>query len=457
MDAYYWLTTRYEPGDRIALFGFSRGAYTARSLAGMISACGLIDTTIMDEARTWSQIKHVYDRRYRQRGNDSQQWRNGLAFRYDPKQRGQIPVHFIGVWDTVGALGVPDHLGWLNLLDPFHQYDFNDLKLNPHIPHARHAVAMDERRGPYAPTLWSEPYAPGQDVKQVWFPGSHKDVGGGHIQTGLSDGALVWMIDEARAAVNLGFQKTTVDQIQPDPLDVLHDDDRGVVGLLEPLVDPALKPWLEVFLQPRPRAVLQVDPNKPNPSFHTSVYERHQNPSITGGRYRRTRTLASGQDETVEVSAREPWNETGLYLEAGDYSFVADGEWLDGSIPSGPAGITGLRRFNPLVERGRLVGTLSGKAGKLFRLVSGNKAANFIGSPREEDAPWMSLVGVVANDAIPVQGAFNVHERFVIGADTRYRVTKSGYLYAFANDAWGFYVNNHGSVRLTVKRMSDVR
>jgi uncharacterized protein (DUF2235 family) len=453
MDAYHWLTTRYEPGDRIALFGFSRGAYTARSLAGMISACGLIETSYMDEATTWRQIKHAYDRRYRRGTKYDQQWRSQLAFRYDPNRPEQIPVHFIGVWDTVGALGIPDYLGWLNLLNPRHRYDFHDLTLNPQILHARHAVAMDERRRPFTPTLWPEPFAPGQDVKQVWFPGSHQDVGGSHLQTGLSDGALRWMIDEARAAVNLGFHKTMVDQIRPNPLDVLHDDDRGVVGFLEPLTDTLLEHWLEIFIEPRPRAVPRIAPNVPSPSIHESVYERHQNPLITSGPYRPTRVLAAGQTETVEVFAHKPWNDTGFYLEAGDYHFTAEGEWLDWHIPSGPAGTTGLRRFNPLREGDRLIGTLSGQAEKLFRRVTRNKDADFIFSRREEDLPWMSLVGVVANDAIPGTGSSNDHERIDISAGTRHRVTKSGYLYAFANDAWGYYVNNQGSVLLTVTRI----
>ena len=145
-------------------------------------------------------------------------------------------MDFIGVWDTVGALGIPEYLGWLNILDPIHRYDFHDVTLNPHIRHGRHAVAMDERRRPYMPALWSEPYASGQDVKQVWFPGSHKDVGGGHLRMGLSDGALLWMIEEARDAVGLGFNPATVEQTQADPLDILHDDDL-IGGVLQPLID----------------------------------------------------------------------------------------------------------------------------------------------------------------------------------------------------------------------------
>ncbi|WP_433498970.1 DUF2235 domain-containing protein [Sphaerimonospora sp. CA-214678] len=455
MDAYLWLTTRYEPGDDISLFGFSRGAYTVRSLAGMISACGLIDPGQKDEETLWLQVKDLYDHGYRrgEQESRSREWRDGLTFRWDPDDSAAIPVHFIGVWETVGALGIPDYLGWLNLLDPLHRHDFHDLRLNPHIKHGRHAVAMDERRRPYTPTLWSEPYGAEQVVRQVWFPGGHQDVGGGHLQRGLSDCALRWMIDEAREAVDLGFHKKVVeDQIKPDPLDVLHDDDRGALGAFEPLLYPSIKPVLEIFLQPRPRAVPEIDPNAVSPLIHRSVYDRYQNPPITSGPYRPTQVLAAGQHRTVEVLAHLPWNETGLYLEAGDYRFTAEGHWRDAGIPSGPAGVAGLRRFNPLAEAGRLVGTLLGRGERLFRLVTGNRTADFVGARREEDMPWMSLVGVVANDAMTVDGTTRDHERIAIGTGTRHRVTRSGYLYAFANDAWGFYGNNQGGVRLTVTR-----
>jgi uncharacterized protein (DUF2235 family) len=443
MDAYYWLTTRYTAGDRIALFGFSRGAYTARSLAGLISACGLIDTTALDDTATWDRIRQVYER-YRDRRPED-------ALRVD-RTDGQPPVHFIGGWDTVGALGIPGYLGWLKLLEPAGRHDFHDLTLDPRIPFARQALAMDERRSPFAPTLWSGPFGPGQDVEQVWFPGSHQDVGGGHRETGLSDGPLQWMIDAARSTVAIGFNKTTVDRISPDPLDVIHNDERAAVNVLDPLVDPLLSPWLQVFTEPRPRAVPRIDPDARNNSIHRSVYERQQDPSITGGRYRRTRTLAPGQTVTVDVVAHDPWNETGLYLDAGEYVFTADGQWRDGAIASGPAGRSGLGLANPLVEKGRVLGTLSGRAQRLFRFATGNPDATFIGARREEDLPWMSLVGIVANDAIPVRHAVRAHERIAIGAGTRFRVTVGGYLYAYANDAWAFYGNNQGSARLTVRR-----
>ncbi|MGH3914565.1 MAG: DUF2235 domain-containing protein [Pseudonocardiaceae bacterium] len=445
MDAYHWLTTNYEHGDRIALFGFSRGAYTVRSLAGMISACGLIDTACLDGETTWRQIQDVYDRRYRRAPRAGAHWREGLRFTFDPDHADQMPVHFIGVWETIGSLGIPDHLGVLNMLDLRRRYAFHDVKLNPHIRCARHALAMDETRTPFSPTLWDP--APGQDVKQVWFPGSHLDVGGGHLQRGMSDGALRWMIEQAQEKAGLAFHKPVLDQIRPDPHEVCHDDNLSLFGWLAPAVEPLLQP----FFVNRPRAVPLIDPDAPDPRLHKSVYERHQIPPIAGGPYRPTRVLAIGQSTMVEVSARNPWNNTGLYLRTGDYTFAARGGWMDAGVWSGPEGITGPRRFSP-VETGRLAGTLIGQGEKLFRWMTGNPVANFFFTRRDEEMPWMSLIGVVANDAKAVRNAPNAHEHIAIGTGVAHHVSRDGYLYAFANDAWGFYGNNRGTLRLTVTR-----
>lgn len=450
MDAYHWLTTTYRPGDTVALFGFSRGAFTARSLAGMVAACGLIDTTCLDEAATRRQIRQAYQQRYRRGPDADPRWSDGLRFTYHAEHPDRIPVDFIGVWDTVGALGVPYTLGWANLLDPPTRYAFHDVKLNRHVRHGRHAVALDEQRAAFTPTLWSD-LEPGQDVEQVWFAGSHMDVGGGHPQTGLSDGALQWMIDESRTAIGLAFRGAVEKQIAPDPLGMMHDDNQGVYGLLEPLYEPVLRSLIEPFMQPRPRATPMIDPSENNASLHPSVYTRHERPPITSGPYRTTRTLAPGESATVEVSARDPWNWTGLYLDAGEYTFAATGEWADLDIASGPAGTTGLHRFRPREAR-RLAGTVLGRCERLFRRVTGNPQADFLLTRRDDDQPWMSLIGVVANDAITVKGAQALHESIAIGAGTNHRVCRSGYLYTFANDAWGCYGDNRGGVHLTVAR-----
>ncbi|WP_216870594.1 DUF2235 domain-containing protein [Modestobacter excelsi] len=444
IEAYIWTATAYQEGDRISLFGFSRGAYTVRSLLGLISACGLLDLSDLPAKEARTLVQRVYDEKYRARDEARPDWRRGARFRFDAADEAEIPVSFIGVWDTVGSLGIPDHLGLVNLLDSPRRYEFHDVTLNPHVPHARHAIALDEFRGPFTPTLWAGP-APGQDIRQVWFPGDHGDVGGGHRETGLSEGALVWMAQEATAAVGLGFSKVGIDDVRPNPSDRIHGDARSVPGPAGAVAD--------ALFQPRPRAVPLLDPADPtDPSIHESAYRRQRDRQLPGGPYRPTRRLAPGGSGSVDVSAAEPWNATGLYVEADRYRFTAEGRWRSGTFQTGPAGATGgqLLHWRAL---GQLAGTLVGGAESLYRWLSGNRAADFYGAPRESTRPWMSLVGVVANEvpALPPQQA-RPHEQLPIGAGVEHEVTRPGYLYAFANDAWGFYGNNSGSVRLTVTR-----
>lgn len=330
----------------------------------------------------------------------------------------------------------------VNAFDAPRRYQFHDVRLNPHIKHARHAIALDEFRDPFAPTLWAEPEpgpngVAGPDVKQVWFPGNHSDVGGGHQQKGLSDGALKWMIDEASAAVGLVVD-TSVDEIRPDPLDDLHEDTHSTNGPLAPVA--------EAVLQPRPRAVPLVDSRARTSAVHTSAYDRQNSPRLPVP-YRPTRRLAPGETATVAVAARERWNATGLYLEAdAEYHFAAEGQWQSAWSKADPVG----GRTGSL--RPRAIGRFMGRAEKLVRRLSHNPKADLIGARREEDLPWMSLVGAVANERTDAEGHLVRHERIDIGAGTDHRVARSGYLYAFANDAWGFYWNNTGSVRLRVTR-----
>ncbi|MFE2972398.1 DUF2235 domain-containing protein [Streptomyces sp. NPDC059340] len=481
IEGYHWLITNYQPEDYIALFGFSRGAYTARSLAGLIAMCGLIRCGV-DERDTWRRIKRVYhryqlgyqDQRGRESQDGDQHWRDGLDFWFDPRDARDIPVKFIGVFDTVGSLGIPDPWRWMAPGFSSRRYEFNDVRLNPYVWFAYHALAMDEPRGPFSPTLWEEVAPPAdvrqlQTLEQVWFPGSHMDVGGGHRETGLSDGALQWMIERAEHDIKLGFHPSTTRQIHPDPDDLLHDDDRTALGWLNPVLEPAVEPFLSL----RPRAVPLIDQkDAPTPPaivhhvhdsiyVHESVYQRQtpDNPPITSGPYRPTCTVTVGHPQTAEVFAREPWNDTGIYLEPGDYTFEAEGEWLDKDIPSGPSGSTGLPDWRQPVaaaeQAWRSVGSVIGACETLYRRVTRDEQASFIGAPREPNLPWMSLVGYVANNAVTVNGKANAgHQRIDIGAGgtTTYQVTRGGYLYAFANDAWGFYGNNTGSVRLTVTR-----
>ncbi len=431
-SAYEWLARTYRPGDVVALFGFSRGAYTARSLAGMIGSCGLLDAT-----GSAASVARVY-RRYRERAADPDDvtWRTGLSFVYEPDGPDPIPVHFIGVWDTIGALGIPDHLDLFGVDRGYHE--FHDVELHPQIPYARHAVALDEMRGTFAPTLWSDP-APGQDVEQVWFPGGHLDVGGGWYPKGLSDGALLWMMDEAEATVGIEFDDRVRERFRADPLAVSPHLLRTVETLTSPLTEFGFQPW--------PRATPRVQADEPAPNVHASAYARQAATALPGGPYRPTRTLAPGASATVGVPATDGWAATGLWLEPGTYTFTAGGSWSSGGTLVGPGGDTRPRTVRTLF--GSAIGRVEG----LIRSAVQNNAPSVIGGRREPDLPWMSLVGYVANErrdhlgrVLPGCG----HERIPIGAGTTQRIHRPGYLYAFANEGWGYYWNNRGGVELAV-------
>lgn len=423
-SAYAWLAGQWESGDEIYLFGFSRGAFTVRSLGGLISACGL---SVADEhtgspAAWWKEMDRRFEA-YRAREGDSSE---------------DVPITFIGVWDTVGALGIPNDLAILNLLDDPAKWQFHDTTLGRSVECARHAVALDEQRASFTPTLWRPGYD-GQDVKQLWFPGVHSDVGGGYADCGLSDIALDWMMTEAEGK-GLAFDPAMRVQVNPDPRDTLHN---SVTGAFK-------------ALRTRPRAIPEVSASSPD--LHGSVLERQADPPITAPRYHPSRRVAIGETELVGVYARDRWNHLGIYLEAGaTYRFEASGEWLDSKIKCGPGG-TNDGNFHA----GEIVHMASSAWGwveSLYKKATGNEEVDFLFTRRIETEPWFSLIGVLANDggargtANPTNdGSPRPHETFLIGDGTELTVTDGGYLHAFANDAWSKYDNNRGSVNLKVTR-----
>lgn len=186
-EGYRYLVTHYRDGDRIFIFGFSRGAYSARSLVGMIRNAGLLSAA---NERRVSEAYSLY--RTRDEGADSE---NARFFR-QRYARQDIDIHCLGVWDTVGALGIPvESFDWFN--QAF--YRFHDTELSSIVRHAYHAVAVDEHRRNYCATLWDPKEKSNQQVEQVWFSGAHANVGGGYAGNPLSDLPLRWMAEKAAA------------------------------------------------------------------------------------------------------------------------------------------------------------------------------------------------------------------------------------------------------------------
>lgn len=193
-DAYNFLIDKYEAGDRIYLFGFSRGAFTVRAVASLILWYGLIRQGNEPLVPYAIRMLMAIDRA---KSHDDVHAYFELAHQFRDTMACARPlIHFVGVWDTVSSVG------WID--NPLHLPGEAD---NPNIEIGRHAVSIDEHRAFFRSHLWVPSADPAKvhgprDVKQVWFPGVHCDVGGGYAeqQSGISKYALKWMIDEAKAA-----------------------------------------------------------------------------------------------------------------------------------------------------------------------------------------------------------------------------------------------------------------
>ncbi|MFI7003241.1 DUF2235 domain-containing protein [Nocardia sp. NPDC050175] len=200
-SAYWHLALNWQPGDEIYIFGFSRGAFTARSLSGLIDRIGILTPEAMINGK-YPEALQIHQQVAPKDGTIPQEW---VDFRRDNCHKVAPKINFLGVFDTVGALGVP---GLTSL-----RYKFHDVKLAPSVHCARQALAIDERRRNFEPCLWEVPVEPNvkyrrgfQRVKQVWFEGVHSDIGGGYAECGLSDITLRWMVREAES-VGLAFDR----------------------------------------------------------------------------------------------------------------------------------------------------------------------------------------------------------------------------------------------------------
>ncbi|MGN6134342.1 MAG: DUF2235 domain-containing protein [Aureliella sp.] len=268
--AYQFLARTYQPGDRIYLFGFSRGAYTVRALAGMLHFLGLVYPEQAELDRLgWAVFADDH-----QDLPISQRFESGRRYKKSFSRKQSVRIHFVGVWDTVSSFG------WVWQLRTV-PYTAN----NPSIDHVRHAVAIDEHRAAFQPNL----FRPGdasqhRSFQQLWFAGAHGDVGGGYPdkENGLAKVSLEWMIDQA-AAEGCRFDSAQVDRFlgrtgelsSPDPLAPLHESTVGLWRLLEfvprrqwdHFSQPEGMRWFGPNLYARRRIPAGAE-------LHASVYER---------------------------------------------------------------------------------------------------------------------------------------------------------------------------------------
>lgn len=211
------LTGADDPADEIFLFGFSRGAFSARSLSGLIKSCGLLKRQrLSDVDKAWNYYR-------------SEEVRNPRHFmaNCNTDTHVDMEIRFLGVWDTVGALGIPGNVLHGAAGDIF---EFHDTEPSSIVKHGAHALAIDEQRDEFVPTLWTGTAPRGSVIEQVWFAGCHSDVGGGYDDRSLADIPLRWMAERAETqGLQLDWQSAGLPAKDAalDPLSPLHDSRLG--------------------------------------------------------------------------------------------------------------------------------------------------------------------------------------------------------------------------------------
>jgi len=300
-DGYDFLLRFYQPGDRIYLFGFSRGAYTVRSLAGLIGYCGVPGTVggdrlLLDGEYRKRLVEEAYAIYRTEEGPQgaSERKQLGAEFirKYGPEEHtdpAARAVYMIGVWDTVRALGIPWRYGDIEVLRYNHR--FHDHNLSEYVRYAFHALSVDDERQAFHPVIWNEPTtarkngAPErQAFAQVLFPGVHADVGGGYEDdTGLSDQALKWMIGKVLSAEHPPVFYSPYDD---DPVLGLNGNASGK------LHDSLAALWRRTLYKRKARTVargvqqrdsrlIAPDDDDPVPPLHRTWIDRHSDRDVS--------------------------------------------------------------------------------------------------------------------------------------------------------------------------------
>lgn len=273
VDAYTFLVFNYEPGDEIYVFGFSRGAFTARAFVGFVRNLGIIQrkhaARISDAVELYKARKQGSDHNEEDLLNFRWQyspevcvdisedaWRVKNCQGYSTGMGAVVRITYLGVWDTVGAIGVPSDIIFAKYANRNEQYF--DLDLSSMVVSARHAVSIDEDRVTFSPTLWPNFEALNDSLgftsaasdapyQQKWFPGNHGSVGGGGDIRGLSDRALVWILDGAE---KMGLE---VDRDRQSPLFALAPDDLAPLANMRPVKPSLMERVEEAVLTRAPR------------------------------------------------------------------------------------------------------------------------------------------------------------------------------------------------------------
>jgi uncharacterized protein (DUF2235 family) len=434
-QAYTEIVRQHRPGDRIYLIGFSRGAYTARCVAGVISRCGLLRPEYIRYAE---DVVHLY--RTRQNPDDRVAVPTALTHGPAPTE-----VEFLGLFDTVGSLGVPLWGWWFRAL-PLPEWRNKALSTNPMAicRHVYHAMAMDERRSQFFPTPFGAPVANGATrLEQVWFRGAHADIGGGYAETGLSDITLDWMAERAHRH-GLCFREDAFAALRPDPLARLHDE-------------LTRSPSWRLFgswprWHPVPEAATPGGTPAPPGELHPSVLQRRD---VLQDRLGRPDFRCLRVGEAVEIAAEAPreWDRTGIVLEAGCYRLTyLGGLWRDAEERyCGPAGQQpddigfprsrfGFRRRLPEEAWMRLCLTVAHPREWPLRELGLRSLLRFL-YWRDPEALRRQVAPVGVDLQRPGDAVWLRND------------AAAGLLHVFANDLWFTAGNNAGAIRLRLERL----
>lgn len=450
-EAYAWLGKNYIVGDKIFLFGFSRGAFTVRTLADFVARVGLLDLHNVTDSEAYKRAEVALEVDYLNLGKKKGTFERIFGRRrgVDDEWKKNVPdIDFLGVFDTVGQLGIPNELWYGRYLGPIRaklnsprKYRWKNTEPSVKVLCIRHAVAMDEVRSTFQPTLFHEASAKNNstDLEQKWFPGAHGNIGGGLLWSGLSDAPLQWMVQESQKN-GLKFKPDMIQQTKPDYQGRIYQTH-----------------MLDMYknMNKYPRCV----PNVESENVDKSAKERSKDPPISESPYFPKRSLEEGESLTVEVQATKEWCPTYVYVKNDEvYEFTAKGTWFHGSWlleqTCGPNGFSGIWR-----PFGTVTGLFKGK----------NTEKNALRARRYQDYRWMSLVGAVADVGFrDVEGTRAKHTAFLIGDHCKFDYEKEkekapfaetkelrngGYLYCFANDNWNHHKMNEGSMTVEIKRI----
>lgn len=440
VNVYKTVVRLYRPGDRIYLIGFSRGAFAARCIAGVISHCGLLRA---EYERFAPDVVQIY--RTRLKPDDDEPLRLDMAYpgrgsKLAPQAEHVVPVEFVGVFDTVASLGFP-LWGWWFRAGPIWRnspFATDPAKVCLNI---YHALAMDERRAQFFPTLYTMPTSEVRPdvLEQVWFRGAHADVGGGYERHDVSDTPLQWMMD-AMAKHGLEFRPEVAKNLVPNSVAILHD---------ELVREPT---WNYFGSWPRWHPVPGHDEPDQTSKLHSSVLVRA---AIIESQTGLPDLVKIVKREEFVVNTSLPWFRTGMIIEKDHYYRVTylGGLTRDGEEPpvdpgGQKAGRLNIRRFSPFKAR---------LPAKNWMFLGAAIAHPRIWTPQEKglkeglgyllgSPPDLLLkqIAKIGQDLADVNGSVFIKSN-----------APSGLLYLFVNDLWQTAGNNSGGPRLSIEPVEE--